>query len=441
MKIKRILLFFIALLIIPLSACSKIIKKKYDVTNDFFEFKSFKISKLVTASTRNNIVANGSNNGDEKNNNQYMMSITALCSWPICEEGCTVLCYNALGEYIGQLTFENTYSFDKDKTFILNKYFSDSSLIDTKTVDVTFYGKSYEKPVNDGRLLTVTFVNNNDSQSLTKKVKFGETISKPVNPIKDKYIFSIWCIDSELKNEYDFSKKVTRNMTLYAKYNLDYVTLTNDINEKAMRANVTVKAKSYNSFLGIETSSSTGQGSGIIAAQNDKEFWVLTNDHVARKQKGYDSISYTIVDYLGNTYKGTLVNTNSNYDLALIKFNKGSAKLEQLKLAKIDPLVGDDVIALGQPHNQKNTITFGKIESFIDAPIMEDGSKLGFKIIRHNAKIDNGSSGGALVSVDQKIIGLNYAGSEKFDGSYICSYAIPASKIREYMSNYVTFKD
>lgn len=443
MKLKKLLLFFIFILLIPLSACSKITKKKYDVTDDYFEYNSFRISRLVTASTRNNVVANGdnSNNSNSATNDEYMMSITAFCSWSLCEEGCTAMCYNALGGYLGTLTFEKTYSVDKNSTFRLDKTFSDSNLTNTATLRVTFYGKSYEKPTNEGRKLTVTFINNNDSQNLTKEVKYGETVSKPVNPTKDKYNFSIWCIDKELKTEYDFSNKVTRNMTLYAKYTLDYMTITNDTNETAMKSNVTVRAKSYNSVLGIETSSITSQGSGVIVASSESYYWVLTNDHVAKKKSGYDSVKYTIEDYLGNTYTGTLKNTDSNYDLALIYFKKGSAKLNILKVGKQNSTVGDDVIAIGQPKSQKNTISFGVIESYINAPVMDNGSKLNFQVIRHNAKIDNGSSGGALINVDQVLIGLNYGGSEKDDGSYVCSYAIPAVKIREYMSNYVTFKD
>lgn len=47
--------------------------------------------------------------------------------------------------------------------------------------------------------------------------------------------------------------------------------------------------------------------------------------------------------------------------------------------------------------------------------------------MQHDAPIDNGSSGGAVLSTDLKLAALNYAGND-----YYCG-AIPATKIREYL--------
>ena len=145
----------------------------------------------------------------------------------------------------------------------------------------------------------MTFVSNNGSNNQKQTVKKGATISKPSNPTKTNYIFSAWYIDKELTVEYDFSKPVTENLTLYAGYIVDYAKLTNLITTKMMKCNVTVYTKSYNTFLGITTSNSTSSGSGIIFYESSSYYYFITNNHVSVKKSGYDKVSYTVEDYLG----------------------------------------------------------------------------------------------------------------------------------------------
>ena len=65
---------------------------------------------------------------------------------------------------------------------------------------------------------TVTFNTNGGSTIPEVVVASGNKISKPTNPIKNGYIFKGWYKESSLINEYNFNDYVTKNITLYAKW-------------------------------------------------------------------------------------------------------------------------------------------------------------------------------------------------------------------------------
>ena len=210
-----------------------------------------------------------------------------------------------------------------------------------------------------------------------------------------------------------------------------------------MKCNVTVYAKSYNTFLGITTSSSTSSGSGIIFYESTNYYYLLTNNHVTVKTSGYDKVSYTVEDYLGNTYTGTLKYQSASYDLAVVYFKKGSTKLNTIELADENSNVGDEIVAIGQPKGQSNSITYGKISRYLDGPKLQCDSyesNVTFKVLKHDAEIHGGSSGGALLNIDLKLIGINYAGSYDKNGNFIAAYSVPIDKVHEFLNKYIWSK-
>ena len=66
---------------------------------------------------------------------------------------------------------------------------------------------------------TVTFNSNGGSKVSSLKAESGKTISEPKAPVKDGYEFAGWYSDSGLKTEFDFSSKITKSITIYAKWN------------------------------------------------------------------------------------------------------------------------------------------------------------------------------------------------------------------------------
>ncbi len=308
----------------------------------------------------------------------------------------------------------------------------------SKTVngDITLYAKYIKN-------LTITWVYNNGSTNKIETVKTGSKISKPQNPTKNNYIFEKWCTDKALTKEFDFNTSITSDITLYAKYIADYKNLTNQVTAEIAKCNVKIIVKQYNTFLGFETSSQTSIGSGVIFAQNDTNYFVLSNNHVVYNDGTYDKISYTIEDYKGNSYTATLKHNSAKYDLSVLYFKKGKETLGLIKRAKSNPSSNEEIIALTQPKGQNNAISFGEIIGYVSGPQLtcsKQESNVTFNVIKHDASINNGSSGGMMLNFNLELVGIHYAGSKDINGNTLYGYAIPISKVDEYLDTYIWSK-
>ncbi len=80
----------------------------------------------------------------------------------------------------------------------------------------------------EAKTYTVTFNSNGGSKVSSLKAESGKTVSEPKAPVKDGFEFAGWYSDSGLKTEFDFSSKITKNITLYAKWNKVKVPDTDD---------------------------------------------------------------------------------------------------------------------------------------------------------------------------------------------------------------------
>lgn len=290
-------------------------------------------------------------------------------------------------------------------------------------------------PINN----TIEDQNNQNVASITHNVKFSykkgaslstiavidgsDTYKKP-DPTLEGYIFDCWCIDPELTTEFDFSTDITEDITLYARYFVDYASLTNKITIEAMRANITVINTSY-------TSRSTG--SGIIFDEDSSHYYALTNNHVIYTTSITNVI--TIEDYLGNTYPATLLANDPAYDLAVVQFRKSRVTLNVLEFGDKNPEISSEIIALGQPEGQTNAITYGTIEEYSTTSLAANPleSNVTFDTIQHSAYIRSGSSGGALLNTDLKIVGINYAEKVTASGLHESSRSIPVIKVLEFL--------
>lgn len=65
---------------------------------------------------------------------------------------------------------------------------------------------------------TVSFETNGGNDIASKTVTRNSVIKEPETPIKDGFDFEGWYTDKGLKTKYDFTEKVTKNFTLYAKW-------------------------------------------------------------------------------------------------------------------------------------------------------------------------------------------------------------------------------
>lgn len=171
------------------------------------------------------------------------------------------------------------------------------------------------------------------------------------------------------------------------------------------------------------------QGSGIIFYRNElNHYYVLTNHHVIAKDYTFNKVAYKIEDFAGETYNARLEYTDAEYDLAILSFKQKESKtLPIMKLEERNPNLGDEAIAIGSPSGNKNVISKGIVVDYQQIVLPTAEVQVKFPVIKHTAPISPGSSGGVLLNTNNKIIGLNYAGSN----SYGC--AIPVERIKEYL--------
>jgi S1-C subfamily serine protease len=162
-------------------------------------------------------------------------------------------------------------------------------------------------------------------------------------------------------------------------------------------------------------------GSAVIFDESDEYYFALTNEHVLR-----DANRIQAIDYHQNSYEALMVENSLHisYDLGIIKIDK-LHDLSVLSFASSSSLASG-VIAVGYP-NSIFDITHGVITS-----IEGIEHTITFPVIHHNAYIEMGSSGGALLNLNHDIIGINFAVYHDESG-FVESYAIPVEKVSEYL--------
>ncbi len=163
------------------------------------------------------------------------------------------------------------------------------------------------------------------------------------------------------------------------------------------------------------------QGSGFVY---DMEGRIITNNHVVEDT---DEIQVTFLD--GTIVEATLVGTDPYSDMAVIEVDVPASLLSPVEFApSSELLVGEQVIALGNPFGLENTMTAGIVSATgrqMDAP----GRYAIIDVIQTDAAINPGNSGGPLLNSEGKVVGMNTAilsETQQFSG---IGFAIPSDTI------------
>jgi HtrA serine peptidase 2 len=161
-------------------------------------------------------------------------------------------------------------------------------------------------------------------------------------------------------------------------------------------------------------------GSGFVVHESG---FIATNSHVvaaAATNKGKQNLTVTMSD--GKTFEGEVWAMDVNSDLALIKINPGAHKLTKATIGSSTELrPGEWVAALGSPMNLQNTVTVGVVSSSA-RQATDLGLNRAFDFVQTDCSINSGNSGGPLVDLDGKVIGIN---TMKVSGPEGISFAIP----------------
>jgi len=141
-------------------------------------------------------------------------------------------------------------------------------------------------------------------------------------------------------------------------------------------------------------------GSGVII--DGKRGYILTNEHVvARSTK----INVFLKDE--RKFEAQLIGADPDSDLAVLRINS-TEPLPDIKMGNSDELmIGETVIAIGNPFGFSNTVTTGVISALHRSIRTEDRIYRDF--IQTDASINPGNSGGPLLNINGDLIGINTA--------------------------------
>ena len=224
----------------------------------------------------------------------------------------------------------------------------------------------------------------------------------------------------------------TYELTDILEYN-DVLFATQDL---IRHANVEIQSTLYEEVQIIPWSTETerrdvgiSSGSGFIFMEDVEYYYAITNYHVIDPEEYL--ADYALKTFGDDTFgECEIVVSDPDIDLAVVKFLKGDRT--DITMININERlyyqynVGELVMAVGNPMDVDDIVTFGEYIS------LESIQNVDYEVIYHNAQVDEGSSGGALVDVDGNLIGVNTWGLNSYE---INSFAIPNYIVYMFLIN------
>ncbi len=161
-------------------------------------------------------------------------------------------------------------------------------------------------------------------------------------------------------------------------------------------------------------------GSGVMV---DAGGLVVTNNHVI---EGADQVKVSLSDK--REFEAEIVLKDSRTDLAVLRLKDTREVFPTLDFANSDDLlVGDVVLAIGNPFGVGQTVTHGIVSAVARTQVGITDYQF---FIQTDAAINPGNSGGALVDLSGRLAGVNTAIFSRSGGSQGIGFAIPANMVR-----------
>ena len=178
----------------------------------------------------------------------------------------------------------------------------------------------------------------------------------------------------------------------------------------------------------VEQRSFQSSGSGVVV--DATRGLILSNFHVIEKAK---EIKVVLQD--GREFEGKLLGKDAATDVAAIRIDVDKiASMPIGDSAKVR--VGDLVVALGNPFGLEATATLGMVSSLRRTSV---GYRNFESYIQHDAAVNSGNSGGALVNMQGQLVGINTAILSPSGGNIGLGFAIPIKMALQVMEQLVKY--
>ena len=195
-------------------------------------------------------------------------------------------------------------------------------------------------------------------------------------------------------------------------------------------ANVITRTLEYDFFFNpvpVE-----GAGSGFLI---DTDGHILTNFHVVQ---GAQMIEVSFGGSDQTRYKATMIGADARNDIALIRIDLKGKKISPLVLGDSKGiLVGQRVLAIGNPFGFQSTLTTGVVSS-LGRTVQTGENTYIDEAIQTDASINRGNSGGPLLNSRGEVIGINSAIYSPTETSAGIGFAIPINTARRVAEDLIS---
>ncbi len=181
-------------------------------------------------------------------------------------------------------------------------------------------------------------------------------------------------------------------------------------------------------FFGFDPRPAKSLGSGVII---DPKGTILTNDHVI---SGASKIIATTKS--GLELECDVMGSDADNDLAVLRARKPGAALPTIRMGtSSDLMIGETVIAIGNPFGLSNTVTAGVL-SALGRSVPGENQRVYNDFIQIDAPINPGNSGGPVVNIQGDMIGVATA---IIGGAQGIGFAIPVDRAKRIVADLVKF--
>jgi len=171
----------------------------------------------------------------------------------------------------------------------------------------------------------------------------------------------------------------------------------------------------------------SSRGSGVII--DGERGFILTNEHVVEK-----SGTITVVLKDGREFKPEIIGADPESDLAVLQIQSDKT-LPAIPMGDSgDIMIGETVIAIGNPFGFSNSVTTGVISAINRS--VRTKNRVYHDFLQTDASINPGNSGGPLLNINGELIGVNTAIYAKAEG---IGFAIPINTAKKIVSDLIAY--